>query len=357
MKLRPDPETYQNEVCIEDKPMPQVRCKKCTKDIKSTEVRVIFKRYYSRSYFFHLECYTPIITVRIDKRDKGIAVKNKKTREKVDEWIDRWNRQFAVSEEIVRQFESKRVRSRACKLYPVILHACSYLRPKEIVKTITFVSNAWYHVSWEDALWRLLGPAAFPTGKSVPSANFRKEYMRCWFESCSNCNRYLKDEERHMLCPITFRPKCKPCYSDPLHRPQRLRWVHKTYSMHTALLRKLGVSIFSFNGFDCIYLSEAMDKVNKYRKRAAHYIVSRETRGLDELFGPEMFSALRKASEQDFLDEKTFGALLGPAGMNMTQKQLFFFIAIGRPMATFDKFIAQVKAGVVIDPEKDDNSS
>jgi hypothetical protein len=355
IKLRPDPDTFQNEVCIEDKPMPAVRCKKCNKDIKATEVRVIFKRFYSRSLFLHLACYTPVTTVRIDKKDKGIAVKNKKIREKVDEWIDNWNRQFGVNEEAVRQFENKRVRSYPSGLYIAILQACSYLRPREIVRTITFVSKAWYHVAWEDELWRRLGPGVLPEGVS-PSANYRNHYMRCSFSTCSNCKRYLKDEERHMLCPLTFKPKCLPCYSDPLNRPQRIRWVRKTYGMTMLLLRKLNVPIFNFNGFDCIYLSEAIEKVNKHRKRIANQIIAKETQELDEVFTNEMFSALSRASEQDFSDEKTFSGLLEKGVMSVAQKQLFYFIAIGRSMTKFEKFVSQVKAGVTFDPEKEDNS-
>jgi ABC-type uncharacterized transport system substrate-binding protein len=122
------------------------------------------------------------------------------------------------------------------------------------------------------------------------------------------------------------------------------------------LLRKLNVPIFNFNGFDCIYLSEAIEKVNKHRKRIANQIIAKETQELDEVFTNEMFSALSRASEQDFSDEKTFSGLLEKGVMSVAQKQLFYFIAIGRSMTKFEKFVSQVKAGVTFDPEKEDNS-
>lgn len=302
-QYRPSSSLAEIRLVIEASPTGVTHCKACQKKIGSGEARVAFHRRCASSLFYHLYCFTPAVRVRI--KDNSVKVIGTEIQEEVEEWVNDWNKQFDLSPANLHIFTEKQVKTEANRHKRILLESFKYLDAISIVKLVTGVSREWYHVSWEDELWQVLTRTCFPewTGKQAS----RKDFLKAWFTSCAHCNKALKNEQRHMVCPLTFRPKCVGCFRDANYRPIRLNWAKNEYLLPRSLIKELGFSIFSYDGEDCIYLYQAADRLKaKRREQIVQVLELLSQENESELFPRDLLNSLRAGSDDDLLKPGRF---------------------------------------------------
>ena len=328
--LTATPETYSNDLTIEQAPTGKTKCKQCGERVVLGDIRVSFKRYWSKSYYFHLDCFTPITHVRVNTA--GCAIKLESHWEKVEKWAENWNKQFDFDEKCVEIAGKRRVLTGSTVQKRVLMEIFKFLEVKTIVSVVVFVSKGWYSASWEDELWISLQNQSFP--RQIQS---KTDYFTVFFSSCVHCGHFLTQKNRHMVCPLTKRPKCVVCYSNILFRPQFLPWVERSNGIKPKLLRFLGVKTFIFDGKECVYLYQALPKVKKHRKKLAEEVLNRKNEDYFRLVNGAFWEEVEKWQEDDFLDLNLQEYKLPNECRGGIHREILSFIAAGDPISTLPK--------------------
>lgn len=294
-----------------------------------------FHRRCASSLFYHLYCFTPVIRVRM--QDTSIKVIGTEIQEEVKEWINDWNQQFDLSPTSLQTFTEKKVKTEASRHKRILLETFKYLDAVSIVKLVTGICREWYHVSWEDELWQVLMRTCFPrwTGKRAS----RREFLTVWLTSCAHCNKELENENRHMVCPLTFRPKCVGCFRDGKNRPTRLNWAKNEYFLSPSLIKELGISVFSYDSEECIYLYQAADKLIARRREQ----ITKVLEILSQEKTPKLFPKDLLDSLQTIPDDKLLKPSLSRYYLSRKcQKDLVEFVFRCKKMARFPALLEKL---------------
>ena len=324
---------YSNSLTIEETQTAYTKCEACSAFIAKNQLRATFRRTSKGTRYFHLQCYTPGLSVRIHPTDLTLKIQSEDCQLEVVQWVDRWNQQFEDRHE---KYQLPRVKSEAGPQRRLLLEVFGYLTAVEIVKSAGEVCKSWYAVAWEDEVWKSHLP-------HPPAASLRAHYIVLYHRTCIRCGQFLQSAQVHMLCPLSHRPTCYTCYSLEENRPQHLLSLKGLYGLEPAVFKQLPtVRVFPFEGFDCVYYNEANAVIRKQRKELATAILARETPELVTLFGGESFRVLQGATEADF-GIADMPHLLNRFSTYQDRNRLFEFIGALKPIKQFSRFVATVR--------------
>ena len=325
--LHATPDTFCSEIYVEEAPTRVTNCKTCGKLFNRGDIRITLKRHYSKSHYFHLDCFKPVTNVRIRPEDVIINGKNDCVKGIIENWVRDWNRKFTFDDKKVQIYTEKRVKSDQPSNRRALLECFKFLDVKSVVLTVGFVCKSWHYVAWEDELWYFSGKI---------DSNSRKSYILSYFHSCAHCNTPLCAETIHAICPLTNKPKCIQCYSVRENRPQRLNWIKTEFNVNPGRLKKLGVKTFVFDGVECTYLWIAEEIVAKHRKIACELIGKRENS--EKLWGKRCVDVLNGGNLSDF-------GLFGWEGKRLLfeyQRKLYDFVSSTPKSDEVEKFLREI---------------
>ena len=283
-----------NDLLIEEAPTGKTSCKQCHKDIPKASIRVTFRRYYSKSHYFHLNCFTPILKVRI-YFDGVSQMKDPERKQEVEGWIENWNRQFDLCTELLEIYMRKRVMSVPPPNRRVLLESFKYLDVRTLV-AVGSICKAWLHVSWEDEIWDMHVSGILGGGTIKGSG--RAAYILAYFTLCIHCKKPLQSNERHMICPLTNRPKCLRCFKNHIYRPLTLDWVKQSDGISARSIKELNIPTFDFHNRKCIYLYMLEGKLGHHRKQRVLQLIQKCNPDLARYFTPATCEFLQNLDEK-----------------------------------------------------------
>ena len=332
------PEIYTNDILIEEAPSGKTSCKKCHGSIPKAAIRLTFRRFWSKSHYFHLHCFTPILQVRVYSEANVNQVTDPEKRQEVEEWIEAWNQQFTLSMEWMQVYMHKQVTSAQPHNRRALLECFKYLDVRTLVR-VGEACKAWYHVSWEAEIWDVHVLAVL--GEGVQQGSGRSAYVFAYFSLCLHCKKPLQNSERHMICPLTKRPKCLACFANRNYRPLTLDWV-KRDRLSVKTLKELQVPIFNFHNRQCVYLYMLEGKLGLYRKQRALQLV--------ENWKPEWTSVMPQALceflqslEADCYEHNEKALLQCPLSLHSCLLQVLQFVNENKPIKTFKEEVAKLQ--------------
>lgn len=330
------PYVYSNSLTIEETQTAYTKCEACSSFIAKNQLRATFRRTSKGTRYFHLQCYTPGLSVRIHPTDLTLKIQSEDCQWEVRHWVDEWNKQFEITQEVYGKYQLPRVESEAGPLRRLFLEVFCYLTAAEIVQIAGKVCKSWYAVAWEDEVWQTHLP-------HPPASSLRAHFIASYLRTCLRCGTFLQPAQIHMLCPLSHRPTCLTCYSLEENRPQHLLMLQGLYGLDPAVFHKLpNVRVFPFEGFDCVYYNEANEAIRKERKALATAILALKTPELVTLFGAESFRILQEATEEDF-GIANMPHLLSRFATYQDRNRLFEFIGALKPIKQFSRFVANVR--------------
>jgi hypothetical protein len=336
-QYRPSPGLTRLSLLIEAAPTGLTHCKGCQKKIGCGEARVAFHRRCASSLFYHVYCYSPAIRARIDMNN--VKIVGTEIQEEVEEWVNDWNRQFDLSPASVKSFTEKRIKTETSQQKRILLEAFKYLDAISIVKLVTEVCKEWYHVSWEEELWQVLTRSYFPTWRGKQAS--RTEFITVWMTCCAHCEKELKNTKRHMVCPITFRPKCLSCFQDPKNRPMRLNWAKNEYYLSKSMIKSLNIPIFTYDNEESIYLYQSADQIIARRREYISEALELISNEPVQFLLQDFLDSLLNISDEKLLKPSRMGYFICQKG----PKELIDFILrckrISRLPALLDKLAKQ----------------
>ena len=315
---------------IEAAPTGVTTCKTCNKKIGEGEARVSFHRRCASTVVFHLYCFTPVVRVRVNLAD--LKVVGTEIQEEVEEWVRDWNKQFELKGKDVEMMTVKRVKTEAGRKKRILLEAFKFLDHITLIHLVTPICREWYHVSWEDELWR-----EFMHQVGFRGQGSRQEFLTIWMTSCAHCNTPLASEKRYMVCPLTYRPKCKRCFSNELYRPIRLSWARTEYSITPSMLKTLQVPVFLYDDQSCFYLYQARDKVISLRRNHIQLVKSVLLQSADPVFDPDLLDVYAKLSDENILKLRRF-----MYRQSENEEQVLDFVFRCKKMTNFPKLLAKL---------------
>ena len=331
------PYIYANKFLIEEVKTTSTKCEACSTAIIKQQLRVTFRRTSRGTRYFHLECYTPGLSVRIHPGDLTIKIQSEDKQLELMQWVDDWNQQFEVTPMMHARYTQKGVASHPDSYRRLFLEIFTYLSVAELLQIAGRVCRTWYDATWQDDTWQYRGTNFTPS-----SLSYRAQYVISWIHDCMYCGKHLKNEEIHTFCPIHNRPVCYPCYSIEENRPQYVQILTEMYSLDPAVLKKLPIRVFNFQGYDCVYYPEASSTIAKARFSLCQEILSQETLELVSLFGEETFQILHKATERDF-GICEFPHLLNQFSTYQVSNPLFDFISQLKSIKQFPRLISSIR--------------
>lgn len=267
------PSTQDNSLFIEEAPTNVTSCSHCTYLIELGDLRVTFYRSQRTSVYYHLSCFTPFTRLRIDERDLDSGVireKSKENQERLRDWLAQWNKQFLLSKHDLDSITRKSIATSPPPTRRVLLEAFKFLNPVCLGASVSLVCKAWYHVSWEEELWQVVG---------LP-AHSKEKYLQHLLTTCIHCQEVLAPEARFMVCPLLRRPKCRRCYSKKKYRPFRVQWARSAYKLTRDYLVKVGATLFEFDGQECCYLHQVKKLVDSHRKKIVSMLFEMDKEGV-----------------------------------------------------------------------------
>lgn len=283
-----------NDLLIEEAPTGKTRCKQCSQDIPKASIRVTFKRYMSKSHYFHLNCFTPCLKVRI-YFEKVSQIKDPERKQEAEGWIENWNRQFDLCTELLEIYMRKRVMSVQPPNRRVLLESFKYLDVRTLV-AVGSICKAWLHVSWEDEIWNTHVIGVLGNGTIQESG--RAAYILAYFTLCIHCKKPLQSYDRHMICPLTNQPKCLSCFENRIYRPLTLDWVKGEESISARTIKELQIPIFDFHNRKCIYLYMLEGKLGPYRKQRILQLMQKNNPDLANIFTPAVCEFMQSLDEK-----------------------------------------------------------
>ena len=243
-------------------------CKLCIAPIPKGEIRILIKTYSSKDYF-HLSCFTPKLDQYIRKADIKLKLddESKKT---FMSWLDDWNsRHFslesppsypiALSKEVI---SSNPIHKR------MLLEIFKYLEVADIVKNICLVNKEFYHVTWEQELWRELFVRDYK--EEIVTDNWRLKYANDYGKACIEC-KTMPDVENMYICPMLKRVLCKKCGRKDDYRLLSKGQIYEIYGIKANRLKVNFVS--SYNCKKVIYKKDCVKAVKALRKKKKEKIL------------------------------------------------------------------------------------
>lgn len=325
------PDLYTNDLLIEEAPTGKTSCKQCHGIILKGSIRLTFRRFWSKSHYFHLNCFTPILKVRVYSAIVN-QTRDTEKRQEVEQWIDAWNQQFTLSMQWLQVYMHKQVMSAQPPNRRGLLECFKYLDVRTLAR-VGGACKAWYHVSWEDEVWDLHVPGILGVG--VQEGSGRAAYIFAYFALCLHCKKPLQNIERHMICPLTKRPKCLTCFANRSYRPLTLDWVKREERLSVKTLKELQVPIFDFHNHRCVYLYMLEGKLGLHRKQRALHLI--------ENWKPEWAQVLPRAlcdflqnMEADCYENLEKALKKCPHDLHSSCLQVLQFVNEGRPIQEFD---------------------
>ena len=235
----------------------------------------------------------------------NVKVVGTEIQEEVEEWVNDWNKQFDLSPASVKSFTEKRIKTGPSHRKRILLEAFKYLDAISLVKLVTGVSKEWYHVSWEEELWQVLTRTYFPTWRGKQAS--RTEFITVWMTCCAHCEKELINPKRHMVCPVTFRPKCLNCFQDAKNRPMRLNWAKNQYYLSKSMIKSLKIPIFTYDNEESIYLYQAADKIIARRREFISEVLELINKEPVQLFPQDFLDSLLNLSDEKMLNPSRLG--------------------------------------------------
>jgi hypothetical protein len=177
----------------------------------------------------------------------------------------------------------------------VLLECFKYLDVRTLV-AVGGICKAWHHVSWEDEIWNMHIPGVL--GKGTAKGSGRAAYVFACFTLCIHCKKPLQSNERHMICPLTNRPKCLTCFANRIYQPLTLDWVKREDDLSARTIKELNIPIFDFHNRKCIYLYMLEGKLGHYRKQRALQLIKNGNPELAHIFTPATCEYLQNMDEK-----------------------------------------------------------
>jgi len=174
---------------------------------------------------FHLHCFRPLLETPIKVDQITILVKEPLNRNKIKNWIKKWNWSLRIKDPEVSDIFTKapkKLLSKYGSSNPLsslgrqnIIQILSFLSVDEIIYVVKFISADFYEICWNSHLWKKLCSRDFTRKTTSQLKRSNKEIN--WFPTYFRLRRiicfYCKKKKRTDLkyCPIEKKPICKEC--------------------------------------------------------------------------------------------------------------------------------------------------
>jgi hypothetical protein len=201
---------------------PWTVCEVCNTTIQKQSMRVIIPAYTTKHYF-HFECYKPTRQLFIEQRDITNKLSKPEHLDKFNAWLEAWNANFSSSfapAALALKFTTKVVDSKHSQRHRVWIESLRFLEGREMVKVLPLVCKEFYHISWQNELWKLYVLQEY--GLEVDSSLARSIYINNFANQCISCHT-LPSEDMYYRCPLLNRVLCKLC--------QQPSYAYEKYSM------------------------------------------------------------------------------------------------------------------------------
>lgn len=185
-------------------------CGNCSRKIFKEDIRVKIW-HYEKTEFYHLSCYKPKLKQYITSRHITDYLKGSNS-DKFQIWLNDWNLKFPPLDKPYHSIpvNIKNVVSVPSKYKRAWIEIFKFTNPPEILKIIALVSKEFYHLSWDEELWRYFCNTIFESYN--PDTDWRSYYSKLTFQACFGCHCILSDLE-FFRCPLISKPICKKCRS------------------------------------------------------------------------------------------------------------------------------------------------
>ncbi|CAG9328358.1 unnamed protein product [Blepharisma stoltei] len=270
-----------NHFIVECPRITKTNCGVCLEAIHKTDIRIKIW-HYEKSEFYHLECYKPKLQQYISSRHITSYLKGEYA-EKFQSWLNEWNLKFPPLDKpshfppkLIKHVESQQSRRKRSWL-----EIFKFLRPREVLNSIAFVNKEFYHLTWDQELWRHYCIIFFDVQASI--VDWRAYYCTLSLQACFGCKAIIQDSEFHR-CPLLNKPLCKKCR----RQDSKFKVYHKN-----AIFSKYGINpnvlnleyVPGFNNRKVTYHFMIEKALYSFREKNKEVILAyfRKLKGFDDL--------------------------------------------------------------------------
>ena len=249
-----------NTFVVDQPTSKRTSCKACFAPIQKGEIRILIKNYY-KSKYFHLPCFIPKLDQYICQSDINLNL-DEESKIVFMSWLNDWNsRHFSLENPPSCPVAlSKEVTSSNPIHKRMLLEIFKYLEVSDIVKNICLVNKEFYHVSWEQELWRELFVRDYK--EEIATDNWRLKYATEYGKVCIEC-KTAPSEENMYICPLLKRVLCKQCRKKDEYRLLYKEQISRIYGIKANRLKVNFGSSDSCN--KVIYKKDCIRAVNSLR--------------------------------------------------------------------------------------------
>jgi hypothetical protein len=185
-------------------------CEVCRAIIEKQSMRIIIPAYHVKHYF-HFGCYKPKRQLFIERWSIDNKLSKPEHRDKFNAWLEAWNANFSSSFTPVQldlKFTTKAVGSKQSNIHRVWIESLRFLGGIEMVTVIPLVCKEFYHISWQNELWKHYVLQEF--GLEVEGSQARGIYINNYANQCISCHT-LPNSNNYYRCPLINRVLCRSC--------------------------------------------------------------------------------------------------------------------------------------------------
>ena len=252
-------------VRVESNRSAPIHCYTCKLSIPNGALQVVKQSAKYGFRVFHLDCWKPehLAPYRVDWFSFDWEAKARLT--EVRRWVERWNRQFEVHEELVPvQYLSKAVSTTGTALRRLLLEVFQWLNTTEMETTAAMCCKAWYHISREEEFWRTRYIADFHPAETDSQGDYRRKYIAYRLGSCWHCKKLVPVSEIQFKCKVFKQPLCKQCYLVQECHITPLNVFKLRQKVTLTTLESLGIPYFSYYGTKSSYVVLYKSKLQPY---------------------------------------------------------------------------------------------